>query len=411
MLQFDKIYKYFNGYLQSLKNELLADELIKDTPIPIEEIKIKYNGGDILESDYELEDRTFTIINPDISVNECKVFIGNIRINDFTINGNNITIADGKPLTKFDIKMYDNVGHYLEGVRENDTFEGFNYITRGVVGNLGIQLLDTRVLTYMQTVGVDFTSLAEYRNNMMLLCERFAKEIHNTTLEIDEYSLNIRCTQMPQYTQNYKGHGVEEFNTAILFDIKISVAPDYVKDEGLYIDGILIPYLTMETTKTTELEADLGKYTHAKYTIARNLGAIRITGTSYSNNDVLQKLKKEVRNLNELETIHNVIIQKGIELESSVSGRTITVNTNDDFIVYNNGTEMILNVDYSVSYDSGVHITVLDENINMDDIVVLSGLNAFKHAYSMVVTEGIISSIYGGNIEYSITFQPAREDG
>ena len=41
MLQFDKIYKYFNSYMQALKDELITDSKLKDTPIPIESIKNK----------------------------------------------------------------------------------------------------------------------------------------------------------------------------------------------------------------------------------------------------------------------------------------------------------------------------------------------------------------------------------
>ena len=39
MLQFEKIYQYFNSYMQALKDELITDGKLKDTPIPVESIK------------------------------------------------------------------------------------------------------------------------------------------------------------------------------------------------------------------------------------------------------------------------------------------------------------------------------------------------------------------------------------
>ncbi len=411
MLQFDKIYKYFNSYMQALKDELITDSKLKDTPIPIESIKIKFNGGDLLPGDYTLDNRTFTITNTDITAADCKVFRkGNIQLTsaEYKISGNDITIEGGTALTEFDIKLFSNVGNYLQGIHETDTYGNSKYITNGVIENLGIQLLDKRVLTYMQTVSVGITSKAEHRDNIMLLCGQFANELHDSIVEITDtttYSLQIMCTQMPQYTQNYKGHGIEEFDTSILFDIKVSTYPDYSKKETLYIDGTVIPYSTLETLKKIELEPDLQKIDYMKYSASFNMGVIRVIGISYSDNSVLQALKNEVRDFAEFETEHILKVQKGKVITGTIASRTITVADTSNLILYNNDVKMVLGTDYSIT---GKVITVLDNNITMAEITVLQGLYAFIYTYTMILTEGTILNTYGENIEYTLTFNCKR---
>ena len=97
MLKFEKIYNYFNDYLQALKDELITDEVLKDTPIDVDSVIIRYNGGDIF--DYYLSDRTFTIINPEIITADCVLFVNDIQLtaDEYTISGNDITIAGGQP--------------------------------------------------------------------------------------------------------------------------------------------------------------------------------------------------------------------------------------------------------------------------------------------------------------------------
>lgn len=411
MLQFEKIYQYFNGYMQALKDELITDGKLKDTPIPIESIKIKFNGGDLSPDDYILNDRTFTITNTDITAADCKVFRkGNIQLTsaEYQISGNDITIEGGTALKEFDIKLFSNVGNYLQGIHEADTYGNSNYVTNGVIENLGIQILDKRVLTYIQTVSVGITSKAEYRDNIMLLCEQFANELHDSIIEItdtDTYSLHIMCTQMPQYTQNYKGHGIEEFDTSILFDIKISTYPDYSNDETLYIDGTVIPYSTLEVLKKVELTPDLQKTDFIKYSASYNLGTIRITGISYSDNTALEALKNEVRDFAEFETEHILKIQKGKVISGAIENRTITVADSSNLVLYNNDVEMILGTDYSIA---GNVITVLDNDITMTEIIILQGSNVFIKTYSMILTEGTILNTYGENIEYTLTFNCKR---
>lgn len=411
MLQFEKIYKYFNGYLQALKDELITDSKLKETPIPIESIKIRYNGGDLSSDDYTLDDRTFTITNIDVATADCTVFRkGDIQLasTEYTITGNEIEIAGGTALTAFDIKLHSNVGNYLQGIHETDTYGNSKYITNGVIENLGIQLLDKRVLTYMQTVSVGITSKAEHRDNIMLLCGQFANELHDSIVEITDtttYSLQIMCTQMPQYTQNYKGHGIEEFDTSILFDIKISTYPDYSEKETLFIDNTEIPYSTLEVYKKVELEPDLQKIDFIKYSASYNLGTIRITGISYSDNTALKALKNEVRDFAEFETEHILKIQKGNVITGTIDNRTITVADASNLTLYNNDVKMVLDVDYSIT---GKVITIIDNDITMTEIIILQGSNVFTKTYSMILTEGTILNTYGENIEYTLTFNCKR---
>ena len=327
MLNFQKVHSYFNDYIQSLKNELLANKKLT-TPAPIDYITLRYNGGDI--DDYTLSDNTFTITNDEIVTADCLVLKEGVILTedtDYTVSGNDITILD-TTLTDFDIKLYNNVGNYLQGLAV-DNYGNSNYTTNGVVENLGVQLLDTRVLNYIQTVSIGITSKAEYRNAIMLMCEQLCEELQDQIVEItdtDTYSLHIRCTQAPNYTQNYKAHGIEEFNTSILFDIKITTAPDYANEEELYIDDVLIPYSDLETSKGVETHQDTSKdYSYARATAKRNIGVIKVTGYSYTNNAVLQALKNEVRDLDEFSTSHTVVLQKGTILNGTITDRTITV--------------------------------------------------------------------------------------
>ena len=107
--------------------------------------------------------------------------------------------------------MFENYGDITKTffLQEKDITGESDYTSNGVVENLGIQLLDTRVLNYIQTVSVGITSREEYRGNIGILCEQFCKELQDKIAIIDTYSLHIRCTQMPSYTENYKAHGIE----------------------------------------------------------------------------------------------------------------------------------------------------------------------------------------------------------
>jgi len=142
-----------------------------------------------------------------------------------------------------------------------------------------------------------------------------------------------------------------------------------------------------------------------EYSASYNLGTIRITGISYSDNTALKALKNEVRDFAEFETEHILKIQKGNVITGTIDNRTITVADASNLTLYNNDVKMILGTDYSIA---GNVITVLDNDITMTDIIILQGSNVFIKTYSMILTEGTILNIYGENIEYTLTFNCKR---
>ena len=408
LLKYDKIYNFFNEYMQALKNGLLTNEELtneelKDISIPIELIEIRFNDGRLDKADYTVSGRVFTITNADVDASECTVFADGLQIYDFTVTGNEIAIPEGDALTEFDIKLHSNVGNYLQGQDYSK-----KYVTQGVVENLGIQLIDTRVLAYMQTVSVGITAKADDRNNIMILCEKFARElndvIYKTEQDEQEYSLHIRCTQMPDYSQNYKAHGIEEFNTSILFDIRITQNADYSIEEELYIDNVLIPFSTLATSKTVETEPDLRKESFAKVTASRNICEMQITGFTYDN-AVLQALKNQVRDFEQFETVHTVRLQKGLVIDGNVESDDITVPSVDNLHLYYDGVKLVLGTDYSIT---GLVITILNEDVVTAEVTVLQGEYAFLYQYEMIMTEGAITNTYGGSIDYAITLQVKR---
>lgn len=413
LLKFENIYKYFYDSFLTLKNELLAADKFKADDLPMEEVIVRYNGGDLSTDDYIMSDtaRTFTITNTDIVTADCKLYkTGNIPMTteEYSISENVITIASGETLTEFDVKLFNSVGNYLQGVAV-DTYGNFEYTTNGVIENLGIQLLDIRTLTYIQTVNIGLTSRAECRSNIMLLCEKFCENMQDLIVEITDkttYRLHIRCTQSPSYTQNYKG-SVEEFDTSFLFDIKISVAPDISNDEELYIDSVLIPYSTMQTVKQdNEMTPKIIQANYNSFTANKNTFAMNIKGYTYTNNAVLQALKAELRNPDNIGTEHIVKIQKGTIITNfTITDRTITLGdtlTASNLVLYNGAVKMILGTDYSISSGS---ITILNNDIEMTDVVIIYGLYASINTYSMIISNGTITNVYGDNISYDITMQ------
>ena len=303
--------------------------------------------------------------------------------------------------------MFNSVGNYLQGVAV-DSYGDFTYTSNGVVENLGIQILDIRTLSYIQTINIGLTSRAECRQNIMLLCEKFCESMQDLIIEITDtitYRLHIRCTQSPSYTQNYKG-SVEEFDTSFLFDIKISVAPDISNDEELYIDSVLIPYSTIQTVKQDDNPTP--KVTMSNYnsfTANKNTFVMNIKGYTYTNNAVLQALKAELRNPDNIGTEHIVKIQKGTITNFTITDRTITLCdtlTAGNLVLYNGYIKMILGTDYSIANSV---ITVLNVDITMTDIVIIYGLYAAINTYSMIISNGTITNVYGDNISYDITMQ------
>ena len=109
----------------------------------------------------------------------------------------------------------------------------------------------------------------------------------------------------------------------------------------------LFPYSTLQVSKTTETEPNLLKDINVKIHASRNIGTVKITGFTYSNNAVLQALKNEARDFDEFETLHTLVFQKGTILEGDIIDRTIKV-TGDNLVLYNNSIKMILGTDYSV---------------------------------------------------------------
>lgn len=414
MLSFDKVYEYFNSELNALKDEMLSEGVFKFPEIPMEEIKIRYNGGDLTESDYTVSGREITITNTDVVTADCEVFkTGDILI-DVTVAGNVITIDGGEVMTSFDLNMCKNVGDYLERLKAGDFDEEEEYINNGIIEHLGIEPIDTRVLTYIQTVGVSMSSLADYRDNALTLLTTFAQEQHDIITEITDgeetYDLHIRCTTMPDYSQNYKGHGQEEFNSFMVFDIKISKALDSSNKTETYINGTLIPYATVNVSKATSLTPDLSKNNSVKNIAERNTLVIEINGTMISDNAELQSLKADIETAETFARDYTIKRQKGTLLVNDVDydivNRTLELtDTSLDVStlkVYNGTTLLTLTIDYTVA--DGV-ITITDETITMTDLILIVGDYCYINTYSMLLAEGDITNTYGEDITYRAVFQ------
>jgi len=414
ILAFEKIYNYLNDEFESIKNSLVGNGELLGREIPLDEIKIRYEGGDV-ETSLNRSTRTFTVLD-DIVVTDCRVFkAGNIELSadEYTVSGNSIEIAKGKPLNNFNIRLYNQVGEYLNAINceytetPDELLE--KYVSNGVIEALPIELEDTRTVAYYQPIAVRITSDAAWRNNIMLLCEHFATTVNDQITVIDGFVMQIRATQMPTYTQSYKAHGTEEFDTQLMFDAFITTAPDFAEEESIYFDDVLIPYATFETTKQTILDTDTNPEAEFTYVPQRNDFSISITGLTYSDNAVLQALKMELRSPKAFANRHEIKVQKGKVLTGVIDGRTImlpAVQPEEYLKLYNGTIPMVSGVDYG--YD-GVVITVLNETIEMSDIAIVYGQYAYIQGYSATIQMGKISNVYGGNISYDITFQLMSE--
>ncbi len=415
ILAFEKIYNYLNDEFESIKNSLLGNGELLGREIPLDEIKIRYNGGDI-ETTLNRTTRTFTVLD-DIAATDCRVFkAGNIELSadEYTAGDKSITIAKGKALSKFNIRLHNQVADYLSSINceytetPDELLE--KYVSNGVIEALPIELEDTRTIAYYQPIAVRITSDAAWRNNIMLLCEHFATTVNDQITVIDGFVMQIRATQMPTYTQSYKAHGTEEFDTQLMFDAYITTAPDFAEEESVFIDGVLVPYATFETTKQTILDTDTNPEAEFTYVPQRNDFSISITGLTYSDNTVLQALKMELRSPKAFANRHEIKLQKGEVLAAIINDRTIIVPAvqSTEFIkLYNTTIPMVLDIDYTIDGDNTV--TVLDENIVMTDIIVIYGQYAYIQGYSTAIQSGKISNVYGGNISYDITFQLMSE--
>ena len=332
---------------------------------------------------------------------------------EYTVSGNSIEIAKGKPLNNFNIRLYNQVGEYLNAINceYTETPDELlkRYISNGVIEALPIELEDTRTVAYYQPIAVRITSDAAWRSNIMLLCEHFAATVNDQITVIDGFVMQIRATQMPTYTQNYKAHGTEEFDMQLMFDALLQLRPTLPKKKAYLLTGVLVPYATFETTKQTILDTDTNPEAEFTYVPQRNDFSISITGLTYSDNAVLQALKMELRSPKAFANRHEIKLQKGEVINGVVADRTITfpVGQETDYLkFYNITVPMVIDEDYSIS---GGVVTVLDENIVMTDIIVIYGQYAYIQGYSTAIQSGKISNVYGGNISYDITFQLMSE--
>lgn len=420
ILTFNNIYKYLNSEMQLRITELLAAGKLKEKQVG--DVKLYHNGGEY--TDWAREYDTITLAD-DIEV---RVFENDLEITNFTKDGRKITFA-AAALDKFYIDLQENTTEYLYGLKQEylvTEIEFYKtYRAKGVIEGLPIELEDTRTVAYYQPIVVRVMCANYWRENYKIVFDHFCSSLNDTITVLDSYSVQFRVTQMPSFTASYKAHGIDEFDCQFLIDCFVAEAPDFSDDERLYINGEEVPYIQLDISKDVTLDADTAKKPNFEYVGQKNDMTIRVVGNTYSDNEVLQAIKKDIRSATEYNKNYLVEIRlstsKGaIKYEFNGDPNSIIISTHDDIVVYFNG-ELLDSSEYSVNKVppvGGQEISVIDFPLGSE--ARLAGDTAYAertktteiynegdspppHTYNAILQRGTVTNVYGGNIAYEIT--------